>query len=105
MNARNCGIAVLVAASMVAFAGGCNNNKSTTMDDETKCKEVKPGTVTSANKVCVMVNEDPVNPSVEPAVWKGQKVGFCCNGCKPKWAKLSDAQKDAALAKAIAASH
>ncbi len=32
--------------------------------------------------------------------YKGQKVAFCCKGCPAKWDKLSDAQRDAKLAKA-----
>ncbi len=32
--------------------------------------------------------------------YKGQKVAFCCADCPPKWDKLSDAQRDAKLAKA-----
>ena len=31
--------------------------------------------------------------------YKGQKVAFCCGGCPAKWDKLSDAEKDAKLAK------
>jgi hypothetical protein len=83
---------------MAVVAGGCSHNK------EAACTDVKPGTVTTANKVCVMVNADPVNPSVTPVEWKGQKYGLCCNGCRPKWNALTDAQKDAAVAKALAAS-
>jgi hypothetical protein len=44
---------------------------------------------------------------VDPAVttqWRGQTVGFCCSGCPKQWEKMSDAQKDAALAKAISLS-
>jgi hypothetical protein len=31
--------------------------------------------------------------------YKGQKIGFCCDGCPAEWDKLSDADKDAELAK------
>ena len=33
-------------------------------------------------------------------VYKGQKIGFCCDGCPAEWDKLTDANKDAELAKA-----
>jgi hypothetical protein len=33
--------------------------------------------------------------------YKGQKVGFCCDGCPPAWDKLSDAEKDAKLKAAM----
>lgn len=32
--------------------------------------------------------------------YKGQKIGFCCDGCPDAWDKLTDAEKDASLAKA-----
>ena len=31
--------------------------------------------------------------------YKGQKVALCCAGCPSEWDKLSDAEKDAKLAK------
>ena len=31
--------------------------------------------------------------------YKGQKIGFCCDGCPEAWDKLTAAQKDAELAK------
>lgn len=87
-------------ASMVALGllGGCATGEK----DEAACRAVKPGVVTTANAFCVMVPEDPVDPSVAPVEWKGQKLGLCCEGCRGKWNKLTDAQKDSAVAKAIA---
>ena len=70
-------------------------------ENEAVCKEVKPGTVTTVNAYCVVMNEDPVDPELVRE-FKGQRVGFCCKGCLPKWEALTDGQKDAALAKAIA---
>jgi hypothetical protein len=32
--------------------------------------------------------------------YKGQKIGFCCDGCPESWDRLTAAEKDAALAKA-----
>jgi len=32
--------------------------------------------------------------------YKGQKIGFCCDGCPESWDKLTDAEKNAALGKA-----
>ena len=89
-----------VACTLLAL-GGCANNKQVAAEDEAQCKMVKPGTITTVNKMCAVENDDPVNPKITPVVWKGQKVGFCCDGCKPKWAKMTDAEKDAALAVAI----
>jgi hypothetical protein len=103
MNSNTRWFAVLGVAAAVGLVPGCANKQKTAAADEdtAQCKAFK-GETDTVNKVCVMVNDDPVNPSVEPAIWKGQKIGFCCNGCKPRWAALTDAQKDAAVAKAVA---
>lgn len=93
-------LAALLAATTL-FTGGCSNKAPA--EDESQCKLIKPGTVTSVNKMCVIMHEDPVDPALATADWKGQQVGFCCKGCIPRWNKMTDAQKDEALAKAIAA--
>ena len=93
--------AAMIGSMLVGLgvlAGGCAHN------DEANCKDVKAGTVTTANKVCVIMLEDPVNPATEPVMWKGQRYGLCCEGCREKWAKLSDAEKTEHVAKAMAAS-
>jgi hypothetical protein len=45
-----------------------------------------------------------LNPAGVPEnltrVYKGQKIGFCCEGCPEEWDKLTDVNKDAELAKA-----
>jgi hypothetical protein len=87
----------------LAFAGGCaTTDPDAAHREEEKCGEVKPGTITSVNKMCAVMTQDPVNPALETAEWKGQKVGFCCKGCVPRWNKMSPEQKDAALAAAMA---
>jgi hypothetical protein len=102
ISMSHCRIAILSAAMLVAIAG-CNNQKTTTAESEDPayCKAYK-GETDTVNKMCAVVTDDPVNPKVEPVIWKGQKVGFCCDGCKPTWAKMTEAEKDAAVAKAIA---
>ncbi|MFO0832265.1 MAG: hypothetical protein U0637_10560 [Phycisphaerales bacterium] len=69
--------------------------------DEAVCLKPKPGTITSVNEYCAVNLNDPVDPTLT-AQWKGQTVGFCCKGCLPKWANMTDAEKDAAVAKAVA---
>lgn len=66
------------------------------------CTMPKEGVVTTANKWCVVENDDPVNPKVASVDYKGQKIGFCCEGCTKKWAKMTDAQRDQMVAAAIA---
>lgn len=91
-------------AVSVAMVSGCNNNKQVAHEDEAQCKMVKPGTVTTANKMCVVMFDDPVNPATEPVVYKGQKYGLCCEGCRGRWNAMTDAQKESNIAKAMAAS-
>lgn len=89
-------VPVVAAALLLA---GC----ATTKESESQCRAVKPGVIKSVNSLCVMVNDDPVDPECKTATFKGQQVGFCCAACIPKWEALSDDQKAAALAKALAA--
>ena len=56
----------------------------------------------TVNKYCVINPNDEVAADSPTAEWKGQKVGFCCKGCLPDWDKKTEAEKDAALAAAIA---
>jgi hypothetical protein len=85
--------AMCLAAAMIGAAciSGCSNNNK-------KAEAPAVGTVKMANTKCPYSHE-PVNPSVSTA-YKGQNVGFCCAGCKGKWDKASDADRDAMLAKA-----
>ena len=89
--------AALLAAALVLVA--CQSSPQA--EDDSMCMKRKPGTIVSVNEYCVMVLADPVDPSVV-VDWKGQKVGFCCAGCLPKWDKLNEEQKDAAVAAAVA---
>ena len=63
-------------------------------------KHVKPE---FANSLCPILRA-PIEPDkvTEDLIreYKGQKVAFCCKGCLATWDKLSDAQRDAKLAKA-----
>lgn len=97
------------AAMMMAIAGGCSQGKCAGCGEVRECgstahcKSFK-GTPTTINKMCLVMTEDPVDPAVKPVVWKGTEYGLCCEGCRPKWEKLSDAQKGAAVAKALSVS-
>lgn len=57
--------------------------------------------VVTFNSKCPGMGED-VDPAGETYDWNGKTIGFCCEGCLPKFAKLSDVEKTAALAKAEA---
>lgn len=92
-----------LACCAALLAGGCNHNKQMASGDESQCKSFK-GTPTTPNKVCVVMFDDPVNPATEAVEYKGQKYGLCCEGCRGKWNAMTDAQKEAHIAKAMAAS-
>lgn len=69
--------------------------------DAAACLAPKPGTIVSVNSYCAIVPADPVDPAVA-VEWNSKTVAFCCKGCVPKWEKLTEAQKEAALAVAVA---
>ena len=94
--------AFLTATMLALGAANLSGCKADAMaEDEAACLAPKPGTIVTVNQYCAVVGTDPVDPEVMTE-WKGQKVGFCCRGCVPKWEKMTAAEKDAALAKAVA---
>lgn len=62
-------------------------------------KHVKPK---FANARCPIM-DSPINPDKVTKnlirEYKGQKIAFCCGGCPAAWDKLTNAEKDAKLAK------
>ena len=53
--------------------------------------------VATLNAKCPMMG-NAVTAEGGTASFAGQTIGFCCDGCGPKFAKLSDIEKVAALA-------
>lgn len=79
--------AVGSVAAVLALAGCSSSSKA--KDD---------GAAMSVNKTCPIMGGD-VDQGIA-TTYKGDKVAFCCDGCETKFSKMTDAQKDAALAKA-----
>ena len=83
-------VAVLGAVAMVSLVG---------------CKQNQKEAAAASDKSATLVNTKcpytggPVKSTVT-AEYNGQVVGFCCPGCQSRWAKATDAEKDAMLAKA-----
>jgi hypothetical protein len=87
---------------LMLLAGGCGRDRGT-----------PPGAASTsqATQALVFVNDKcPIQgEAIDPAKvtpdlvreYKGQKVAFCCGMCPPQWDKLTDAEKDAKLAKAM----
>ena len=91
-------ISSVTAFAFVALSlAGC----ASTERSGAQCQERMPGTIVSVNEYCPVQIADTVDPSIV-VDWKGQKVGLCCNGCKPAWAAMSEQEKDKALAIAVA---
>ena len=62
-------------------------------------------TVATVNAKCPMMGNKFNSAKVAPELvrdFDGKKVGFCCAMCLPKWDKLSDDDKKAKLAAAMA---
>lgn len=90
--------AIALLASLTLALGACQSGEQ----KSAQCTEVKAGTVISVNTFCAVEHDDPVDPGITPVDFKGQKVGFCCAGCVKKWAKMTDAQREATLKIAMA---
>lgn len=88
-------LGAFVTIASIALLAGCSSQSKST--ETTKAAEA-PKAVTVANTKCP-VSGKATNPEMT-ADWNGQKVAFCCAGCKGTWAKLSDADKQAKLAAA-----
>lgn len=91
-NSLRCAIAL--GACSLALALGCAS-------DSTMSETKGDKNVVAVNKTCPVEGE-PINPSVTES-HKGKNVAFCCTSCEKKWNAMTDAQKDEALKKAMAA--
>jgi outer membrane murein-binding lipoprotein Lpp len=79
---------VLVAGALASLAAfGC----------QTTAKETaKPASMGAMNSKCPFSGKDVNAATAED--YKGQKVAFCCNGCKGKFDAMSDKEKAAKIA-------
>lgn len=78
--------AILLGLAVSAMVlGGCNNDKKASDDKAVDSKAM------AMNTKCPFSGE-PANGDVA-SEYKGQKVAFCCAGCKSRFDKASDADK------------
>lgn len=67
----------------------------------------KPQAAAFVNDRCPVMSNNAIDPAKVTAkltrTYKGKKVAFCCAACTVKWDKLTDAEKDAKLAKVMPA--
>ena len=80
-----------LAAGLLLSLPGCDSDDNGDMDTTTSAPSMG-----AINETCPMMGE-AVDPG-STTDYKGQKIGFCCDGCVGPWNKLSDAEKDAKLA-------
>ncbi len=91
MNARNvCSVVAFVLAGAVAVIAGCSDNKASSG----ATAQASPSVM---NSKCPFSGHGVAAGAT--ADYKGKTVGFCCKDCATKWAGMSDADRDAALAK------
>ncbi len=103
MKMSNFGRTVLGATAVVSLvllavlAVGCEKGTDKPAESATAQK-----TAEFVNDRCPII-DSPIDfanvPDSLTREYKGKKVAFCCAGCPAAWDKLSDAEKDAALAK------
>ena len=96
--------------AMVALLAGCAGD--TTVSTENQVTPEATGestpkateTVATDNKNCPIMGH-AVTADGGTLAWNGKTIGFCCEGCKPEFEKLSDEDKTAKLAEADKADH
>lgn len=84
----------LLAPALLAAAlalTGCHRESKTTTT--TTRSDARMGAV---NSTCPFSNK-AVNANAGTVSYKGQEVGFCCEGCKGKFEKMSDAERAAKM--------
>jgi len=87
--------AITAIAAAAAFVAACHHDHDESMHSSTsKNTNVAMGAI---NDKCP-ISGQPVSPG-EVSDYKGHTVGFCCAGCEGKWNAMTDAQKDAFVAK------
>lgn len=90
-------IASAAIAALLVIALGCEHQEGGA-DDRT------PAGVKIINTICPIMNVkiDPAHVRPElMRMYKGQVVGFCCPTCVVTWDRLSDAERQAKLDKAM----
>jgi hypothetical protein len=91
-------VAAMTAACFVLVAG-CNNSSK---DKAAASNNLAPASMSVVNSTCP-VSGHAVDSSAQTVSYKGKNVGFCCDGCQSKWAKMTDVEKDAWMKKQMEA--
>jgi hypothetical protein len=97
MKLRSLALPALVSVAL--FLGACHSDSKAQPKTAPATTKATTGSMGVVNSKCPMKGE-PIEKGDPTMDYKGQKVAFCCTGCMGKFAKLSDADKDAKLAAA-----
>jgi hypothetical protein len=94
---------LLSVALLVVFAAGLIGCNEPAPPERGPGATTQPASkVATVNPKCPMMTDNKINNAAMAAhmvrEFKGQKVGFCCPPCIPKWEALSDEEKAAKLA-------
>ncbi|HLO41135.1 MAG TPA: hypothetical protein VK176_08935 [Phycisphaerales bacterium] len=102
------GLVAIVCAGLAL--AGCKSTAGT--QEEEVCIPADANAAAHAgmiNAACPVVPGDDARASGvavaytgEKTEWKGKQVALCCKGCIGKWEKMTQAQRDEALAKVAA---
>lgn len=98
---------ILSLFSLTVMITGCAQTEpstATTDESVTPSAATETETAVAANKNCPIMGHE-VSPDGGSTTWNGQTIGFCCEGCLPKWDELSDDEKKTKLAKADSGDH
>lgn len=90
--------AASISAALLVSVLGCSSHQ--------KASSGPAAADAPVNTICAVMYEDghPVSTDgVGTVMYKGQRVGFCCEDCLTAWNAMSEAEKDKGLAAALAA--
>ncbi|MBL9032654.1 MAG: hypothetical protein JNM80_13240 [Phycisphaerae bacterium] len=104
MKLSTIALGLTLGGSVLLFAG-CAKEKACCGTCGTSEKGARSASVATINTMCPIGGDEFDNKAHSAALtrtYKGQKIGFCCEGCVKKFDGKSDADKDAVLTAAKA---
>lgn len=98
--------------AVVALIAGCARDTTVSTDEvadpgteaTSETGSDIPEAIAADNENCPIMGH-AVTADGGSVAWNGKTIGFCCEGCKPEFEKLSDEDKTAKLAEADKADH
>jgi hypothetical protein len=86
--------------TVLALAVGCSQSTAPTDSAQPSASETADASAAvTDNRNCPIMGH-AVSAAGDTTTWNDKTIGFCCDGCKPKFEALSDDEKAAKLAAA-----